>query len=69
MHIDIGETQNLIVTVKPTDYDYQAKIDWQSGNTLVATVVNGAVTGVSNGETIITATLDTVSASCSVICP
>jgi ABC-type uncharacterized transport system auxiliary subunit len=69
MHIDIGETQNVVVTVTPEDYDYQGKIDWQSDNTSIVTVTNGEVTGIADGQAKITATLDTVSASCTVVIP
>lgn len=60
----IGDTETLVATVTPgntTD-----SITWGSSDTDVATVVNGVVTAVSNGTTIITATCGSYSATCNV---
>lgn len=54
--INVGKTVSLTATVKPTGV--AANIIWTSGDESIATVVNGTVTGVSEGTTTITATLN-----------
>ena len=53
--IAAGETQTLTATVEPSDATDKSVI-WTSSNPEVATVVNGVVTAVANGEAIITVT-------------
>ena len=57
-------TQTLIATVEPTDTT--DKIIWTTNNDGVATVNNGVVTAVFNGNATITATCGNYSAICSV---
>lgn len=59
-----GTSQTLIATLEPSDTT--DTVVWSSSNPAVATVSNGVVTPVSNGDCIITATAGSVSASCSV---
>lgn len=54
----------LIATVEPADTT--DTITWESSNTTVATVADGVVTAVANGDCVITATCGEHSASCSV---
>ena len=54
--INVGKSVSLTATVKPTGV--AANIIWTSGDESIATVVNGTVTGVSEGTTTITATLN-----------
>lgn len=53
--VNRGETAKLTATVSPENATNQ-KLTWQTGNSKVATVKNGTVTGVSEGETTITVT-------------
>ena len=55
--VNRGETAALTATVLPVDAANK-KVNWQTANSKVATVKNGTVTGVSEGETIITVTAD-----------
>ena len=57
-------TQTLIATVTPSDTN--DKIVWASDNEEVATVNNGVVTAVFNGDATITVTCGEFSAACSV---
>lgn len=57
-------SQTLVATVEPSDTT--DKIIWSSGNNEVATVENGIVTAVYNGEVTITATCGDCSATCTV---
>lgn len=57
------EERQLVVTVDPAD----ATVHYTSSNTDVATVSNtGLVTGVGNGDAIITITAGGMTATCSV---
>ena len=53
--VNRGETAKLTATVSPENATNQ-KLTWQTGNSKVATVKNGTVTGVSEGETTIIVT-------------
>lgn len=54
--IDVGKTSNTLqITFNPTNTTDKS-ITWSSSNTGIAKVVNGKVTGVSEGTAIITAT-------------
>lgn len=60
-----GETATLTATVEPTDTT--DTIVWSSENDSIATVEDGVVTAVGQGETTITATCGNQTASCKVI--
>ena len=60
-----GETATLTATVEPSDTT--DTIAWSSENDGIATVDNGVVTAVGQGETTITATCGNQTASCKVI--
>ena len=64
-----GETVTLTATVSPVDADNTALV-WNSSDETVATVVDGVVTTLKIGETVITATTtdgSNLSASCTVV--
>lgn len=60
-----GETATLTATVEPADTT--DKVVWSSENDSIATVENGVVTAVGQGETTITATCGGKTATCKVI--
>lgn len=60
-----GETATLTATVEPADTT--DKVVWSSKDDNIATVENGVVTAVGQGETTITATCGNQTASCKVI--
>jgi uncharacterized protein YjdB len=55
LSLEIGETATLTATVAPADADDKSVI-WASANQAVATVLDGVVTAVAEGETAITVT-------------
>lgn len=55
--IKVGETQNLEATVKPENATNK-NITWNSSDEEIATVENGVVTGVKEGNTTITVTTE-----------
>ena len=58
LNIDISEsvTQNIVATIAPSSSNIYTKISWNTSNPKVATVSdNGTITGISNGEAVITA--------------
>lgn len=59
-----GETATLTATVKPADTT--DKVVWSSADKTIATVENGVVTAVGQGETTITAACGDKTASCKV---
>lgn len=61
---DGAGSQTLVATVEPSDTT--DKIIWSSSNNEIATVDNGIVTAVYNGEVVITATCGDYSATCAV---
>lgn len=61
--VDVGSTVTITATTVPAD----ATVTWTSSDTTVATVSDGVVTGVANGEATITATNSTASATCAVV--
>lgn len=60
-----GETATLTATVEPADTT--DKVVWSSADKTIATVKDGVVTAVGQGETTITATCGSQTASCKVI--
>lgn len=65
LSLHIGETALLVATVNLSN-DADKTVTWTTSNSSVATVVNGAVTAVSVGSAIITATAGGKSATCNV---
>lgn len=61
--LEPGTTEKLTATVKPENADNKTVI-WSSSDTSVATVVDGTVTAVAKGTTIITAQADIKVATC-----
>ena len=61
----VGDTEQLSAQVLPTDATHPA-VTWSSSDTSVATVADGLVTAVGNGQVQITATADGVQAVCSI---
>ena len=68
--IEAGRSTTLKVTCKPDDYNHSDAVIWASSDKSIATVdENGKVTGVSEGEAVITAALAedaSITASCTV---
>lgn len=66
--MEAGQTETL--TAAPNPLNTTEKIVWASSDPTVATVVNGVVTAVKNGNAVITATAGSVVAQCdvSVVC-
>ena len=64
MTINSFDTQKLTATVEPANAS--VTVEWTSSNEDVATVKDGVITPNLSGETIITATVGSVSASCTV---
>lgn len=65
--INRSEQFTLEVVFNPTDTDVDKTIKWSSTDTSVATVVDGVVTAVGDGETVITATASNgMTATCKV---
>ena len=59
--VEVGKTITLTATVNPTG---AATVTWESANPDIATVSNGVVTGIKEGNTIIVATADSKTATC-----
>ena len=59
-----SKTQALTATVQPSNAS--GSVVWKSSNTSIATVSNGVVTPLKDGSCTITASIDSVSANCSV---
>ena len=64
--LPVGDAATLIATVKP-DNATSKNIVWSSSNESVATVNNGNVIAAKEGETIISASIENLSASCKVV--
>lgn len=64
--LPVGDAATLVATVKP-DNATSKNVKWSSSNESVATVNNGNVVAVKEGETIISASVGNVSASCKVV--
>lgn len=61
--VDVGSTVTITATTVPSD----ATVTWTTSDITVASVSDGVVTGVANGEATITATNSTASATCTVV--
>ena len=64
--LPVGDAATLVATVKP-DNATSKNVTWSSSNESVATVDNGNVMAVKEGETIISASVGNISASCNVL--
>ena len=58
LSLEVDEAQKLDVTINPFGYNQSDKLTWESADKSIATVVDGKVTGVSEGQTTIKAVLD-----------
>lgn len=63
--LEEGQTTTLIATITPNDADVKT-VEWSSSNASVASVANGVVTAVAEGEATITAKAGEESSTCSV---
>jgi len=63
--LEEGKTFTLIATINPS-YADEKTVVWATSSTSIATVVNGVVTGVKEGEATITATVGGKTATCKV---
>lgn len=61
-----GESDTLVVTVKPSDATDKT-VAWSTSSASIATVENGKVTAIKEGEATITATAGGKSATCKVV--
>ena len=59
-----GESQTLTATVSPADADGDLTVKWTSSNEKVATVKDGTVKAIAEGEATVTATVGGKSGSC-----
>lgn len=59
--VEVGGTADLVATVEPAG---AAEVTWSSQDEAIATVANGKVTGVAEGQTLIVAKAGAKSASC-----
>ena len=53
--LNVGEIEELIVSINPVDTTYDKIVTWKSSDTNIATVKNGKVTAVAPGKVTITA--------------
>ncbi|NLB62160.1 MAG: prepilin-type N-terminal cleavage/methylation domain-containing protein [Clostridiales bacterium] len=65
--IPLGASENLVATITPWEYANVIPIQWKSDNPNIAQVENGTVTGISGGNTTVTASYGDITATCSVI--
>lgn len=65
LSLEPGGSAVLKATVSPENADYD-EVVWTSDNASAATVSNGTVTAVANGEATVTVTVEGLSASCKV---
>ncbi len=61
-----GTTAEITVSFLPADHTDSPSVTWESSNTSVATVSNGVVTAVAEGQATITAKAGSLSATCAV---
>ncbi len=65
IELEIGESQKLTVSVEPADAADKT-VEWKTSDDKIATVDNGLVTAVAEGEATITVTSNGKSDSCKV---
>lgn len=58
LSLEVDESKKLDVTIEPFGYNQSDKLTWESADKSVVTVVDGKVTGVTEGQTTIKAVLD-----------
>lgn len=58
LSVEVDESKELDVTIEPFGYNQSDKITWESADKSIATVADGKVTGVTEGQTTIKAVLD-----------
>ena len=63
----VGDTETLTASLEPEDATVRDKIEWTSSNTQVATVSDGIVNALKEGEATITASLEGKKAECKVV--
>jgi hypothetical protein len=61
-----GKTETLEATIAPEGAVVAGEIEWKSSDEAVATVEDGVITAVANGDATITVTVDGKSATCAV---
>lgn len=64
--VGVGESIQLTTTYTPVT-DRAISVDWRSADSAIATVVNGLVTGVAPGKTLVIAQTGEKSASCKIV--
>jgi len=64
--VGVGESIQLTTTYTPVT-DRAIPVDWRSADSAIATVVNGLVTGVAPGKTLVIAQTGEKSASCKIV--
>ncbi len=63
--LEVGQSTTLVATISPNDADEQ-KVEWSTSDATIATVTNGVVTAVAEGNATITAKVGGKSATCAV---
>lgn len=66
LELDYQQSETLVPKVVPSNW--KGGIVWTSSDTTIATVENGVVTWVGQGECMITASADGATATCEVVC-
>ncbi|MBO4635222.1 MAG: Ig-like domain-containing protein [Bacteroidales bacterium] len=64
--LEEGKTTTLVATINPSDAD-EKTVEWSTSNASIATVANGLITAVSEGEATITAKAGGKEATCKVL--
>ena len=65
LELKIGDSENLSVTILPENAT-SPRISWKSEDETIATVSEGVITGIAEGQTVITATCQEKEARCAV---
>jgi hypothetical protein len=66
VNLEEGQTTTLVATINPNDADDKT-VTWTTSNASVATVTNGVVTAIAEGNTTITASAGGKTAICNII--
>lgn len=66
LNLTVGDDKTLTFTINPTNADVFSSVVWTSSDASVASVVNGKIVALKDGSATITATINGVSAACSV---